>query len=43
MIEYEKAFKIRSVNPYSAEYRNVIELIHELYDKLCIFISSEQN
>lgn len=24
MIEYEKAFKIRSVNPYSAEYRNVI-------------------
>lgn len=28
MLEYEKAFKIRSTNPYSAEYRNVVDLIH---------------
>lgn len=42
MIEYEKAFKIRSSNPYSAEYRNVVDLIHELYDKLSLYINSEQ-
>lgn len=42
MLEYQKAFKIRSSNPYSPEYRNVVDLIHELYDKLSLFINSEQ-
>lgn len=42
MMEYELAFKIRSSNPYSAEYRNLLDLIQELYDKLCLFIDSEQ-
>ena len=41
MIEYEKAFKIRASNPYSPEYRNVIDMIHELYDKLCLFVTEE--
>ena len=41
MIEYEKAFKIRASNPYSPEYSNVLDLIHELYDKLCLFINAE--
>lgn len=43
MIEYEKAFRIRSLNPYSAEFKNVVDLIHELYDKLCLFINTEQD
>lgn len=42
-IEYEKAFKIRSANPYSPEYRNVLDLIHELYDKLTLFVDQEQD
>ena len=42
MIEYEKAFQLRSNEPYSAEFQNILELIHELYDKLSFFIDSKQ-
>lgn len=43
MLEYEKAFKIRSIDSYSPAYMNLIDLIHELYDKLDLYISTEQD
>lgn len=42
MLEYEKAFQLRSVEPYSPEFHNVLDLIHELYDKLTLFIEAGQ-
>jgi hypothetical protein len=42
MIEYEKAFKLRAIEPKSSEFFNVLELIHELYDKLTLFIEQGQ-
>jgi hypothetical protein len=42
MIEYDKAFKLRSIETKSPEYFNVLELIHELYDKLTLFIDQGQ-
>jgi hypothetical protein len=33
---------MRSSEPYSPEFYNILELIHELYDKLSLFIESGQ-
>lgn len=33
---------MRSIEPKSAEFFNVLELIHELYDKLTLFIVQGQ-
>lgn len=40
--QFELAFNIRQGNPYSDEFNNVMELIDELYEKLCHFIASDQ-
>ena len=42
MIEYEKAFQLRYGEPNSPAFFNVLDLIHELYDKLCLFIEEGQ-
>ena len=40
--EYKKTFQLRSNEPESAEYHNILNLIHELYDKLSLFIEAGQ-
>jgi hypothetical protein len=42
MLEYEKAFQLRSSEPYSPEFLNILDLIHELHDKLSFFIKQGQ-
>lgn len=42
MIEYEKAFQLRSSEPNSPEFLNVLDLIHELHEKLSLFIEQGQ-
>jgi len=40
--EYEKAFRVRCTNPISPEYENILDLIHDLYDKLSLYIKLGQ-
>ena len=40
MIEYENAYRIRSSNIVSAECRNLVDLIHELYHRLKLYLET---